>query len=156
MCVPIIHSVFPVPCSLSIPLYMRCLVFLAGGGLLLNPHGEGLGSKATTNVYICVRRVRHHIPMKHKCSQCSLFISVLLMCSHLFPVFLISPPVCPTKTVSIVYSVPSSQCVPNCVLCSLCVLHFSLFSQCVPCVFPIVYSVPSSYCSQYVSSVSPL
>ena len=60
-----------------------------------------------------------------------------------------------TETVSIAYSVPSSQCVPNCVLCSLWV-SFSLFSQCVPSVFPIVYSVPSFYCSQYVSSVSPL
>ena len=48
-----------------------------------------------------------------------------------------------TETVSIAYSVPSSQCVANCVLCSLWV-SFSLFSQCVPSVFPNVYSVPNS------------
>ena len=35
-----------------------------------------------------------------------------------------------TETVSIVYSVPSSQCGPNCVGCSLYILQFSFCSQC--------------------------
>ncbi len=35
-----------------------------------------------------------------------------------------------TETVSIVYSVPSSQCGPNCVRCSLYILQFSWCSRC--------------------------
>ena len=44
-----------------------------------------------------------------------------------------------TETVSIVYSVPSSLCVPNCVL-PVCSLLFTLFP--VPSVFPIVSGSP--------------
>ncbi len=78
-----------------------------------------------------------------------------------------------TETVSIVYSVPSSQCGPNCVGCSLYIPQFSWCSQCAtylcvpycllcsqfpvcaPCCtvlhFPILFSV----CFECVPSVIP-
>ena len=63
-----------------------------------------------------------------------------------------------TETVSIAYSVPSSQCVPNCVLCSLCVsffLVFSVCSQCVPyCVLGSQFLL-FSVCFECVPSVIP-
>ena len=109
------------------------------------------------------------------CSQCSLLNPV---CSLLFPVFPIFPPLCPdcswcsewvtcgrppaagptlsTQKQSVLLTLSPVPSVFPIVSCVPSVFHFSLFSQCVPSVFPIVYSVPSSYCSQYVSSVSPL
>ena len=130
--------------------------------------------------YICVECVpdcvRCSLCGLH-CSQCSLLNPVLLMCSLLFPVFPIFPPLCPdcslcsewvtcgrppaagptlsTQKQSVLltrFPVPSVFPIVSCVPSGF---HFPCFLS-VPSVFPIVYSVPSFYCSQYVSSVSPL